>query len=76
MSASCTHWREYDNDHGIYEFCLAREKKCSCVGHLTQCHYPLLFNVPKHRLTLARKMQQDEETRQMADAFLIGGYKG
>lgn len=44
----CNHWREYDDDKGMYEYCKLKRKSCACCGTEEQCTYPYELNKEKN----------------------------
>lgn len=55
----CKHWREYDDDIGLYEYCKLTRQSCYCCGTLKQCNFqwarfPLKTKIKKLFLKLWR----------------------
>ena len=59
----CRHWIELDKESGhIYEYCKAKQQRCSCAGGLSACNFPLYFNIPVHRIKDQRARDRMNDT--------------
>lgn len=74
---TCKHWREDEDDYGSFEYCSAMyNRSTACCGSLSQCRYPLLFNVADSQLSAQKEATREMEACELAESFRTGGYKG